>query len=71
MCDPEGGGGTGGPDPPPLKNHKNLGFLSNTGLDSLKITKLPRQHLMFDHHRHASETPFKWRFAGGPMMASL
>ena len=24
---------------------------------------------MFGHHRHASETPFKWRFAGGPMMA--
>ena len=23
-------GGTGGPDPP-LKNHKNIGFLSNTG----------------------------------------
>ena len=22
-----------------------------------------------DHHRSASETPFKWRFAGGPMMA--
>ena len=21
------------------------------------------------HHRSASETPFKWRFAGGPMMA--
>ena len=21
------------------------------------------------HHRPASETPFKWRFAGGPMMA--
>ena len=25
---------TGGPDP--LENHKNIGFLSNTGLDSLK-----------------------------------
>ena len=22
-----------------------------------------------DHHRPASETPFKWRFAGVPMMA--
>ena len=21
------------------------------------------------HHRPASETPFNWRFAGGPMMA--
>ena len=33
-----GGGGTGGSDPP-LKNHKNLGFLSNTGLDPLKNHK--------------------------------
>ena len=31
-----GGGGTEGLDPPPLKNHKNIGFLSNTGSDRLK-----------------------------------
>ena len=40
--DPEGGGGQGVRTP--LKNHKNIkniGFLSNTGLDPLKITKLP------------------------------
>ena len=24
---------------------------------------------MVDHYRHASEMPFQWRFAGGPMMA--
>ena len=24
---------------------------------------------MLGHHWHASETPFKWRFAGGPMTA--
>ena len=30
----------------PLKNHKNIWFLSNTGPDPLKITKLPCQHLM-------------------------
>ena len=24
---------------------------------------------MLGHHRSASETPFKWRFAGGPIMA--
>ena len=63
--------GTGGPDPPPLKNHKNKGFLSNTGPDPLKIEKLPSQHSMLGHHRPApiSETPCKWRFAGGPMIA--
>ena len=39
--------GTGGPGPPPLNNHKNIGFLSNyTGRDPLKITKLPKQHSM-------------------------
>ena len=55
----------------PLKNHKNIGFLSNTGPDLLKITKLQRQHSKNDHYRHANETQFKWRFTGGPMMARL
>ena len=69
FADPEGG--TGGPDPPPLKNHKNIGFLSNTGQDPLKNHKatVPSQNSMLGHHRHVSKTPFKWRFAGGPMMA--
>ena len=26
---------------------------------------------MFGHYRPASETPFKWRFVGGPMMSRL
>ena len=60
--DPGGGGGTGGP---------GLGFLSNSGPDPIKVTKLPSQHSMLSHHWHASETPFKWRFAGGPMMVRL
>ena len=55
----------------PLKNHKNIGFPSSTGPDPLKITKLPSQYSMLGHHRHASETPFKWRFAGWQMMARL
>ena len=38
-ADPEGGGGVAGPDPSPLKNHKNIGFLSNTGPDPLKNHK--------------------------------
>ena len=36
------GGGEQGPNPP--VNHKNIGFLSNTGLDPLKIKKLLSQH---------------------------
>ena len=36
-------GGAGGRDPPPLlKDHKKLGFLSNTGLDPLKKCKATR-----------------------------
>ena len=67
-ADPEGATGVRTP-PPPLENHKDIGFYSNTGQDPLKITKLPSQHSMLGHDRHASETPFKWRFAGEPMMA--
>ena len=44
----------------------------------MKITKLKgsfeilvRQHSMFGYHPPARETPLKWRFAGGPMMATL
>ena len=49
---------TVGPDPPPpLKNDKNIGFLSRTDPDPLKITKLPSQHSMLGHHWHARETP--------------
>ena len=54
---------------PPLKNHKNIGSLSNTGPDSLKLTKLPRPDSMLGHHRHASETLFKLRFACKPITA--
>ena len=62
--------GAGGRPPPSLKNHKNIGFLSHTGPDPLKkITTLPSQYSMLGHHRPASETPFQWRFADGPLMA--
>ena len=36
------GGGTGGPDSPPLKEHIKIGFLSNTGQDPLKNRKATR-----------------------------
>ena len=62
--DPEGG--TGGPDPP--RKSQKYRFLSNTDPDPLKIVKLPSQLSIFGHNRHASETPFKWWFAGGPKM---
>ena len=56
-ADPDGGRGSG----PHLENYKHIGFLSNTGPDPLKITKLPSQYSMLGHHQLASETPFKIR----------
>ena len=64
----EGGMGSG----TPLENHKNIVFASNTGADTLKNPKTTaKQHSMFGHHRHASKTPFKWRFACGLIMTRL
>ena len=63
-CADQGGGEGGQGVWTPLKNHKNIVFLSNTGRDPLKIAKLTSQHSMFGHHRHASEMPFKLCFAG-------
>ena len=42
---------------PSLKNHKNIGFPSNTGPDPIKVECWA-----------ILGTPAKWRFAGGPMM---
>ena len=42
------------PPPPPLKNHKNIGFPSNNGQEPQKITKLPSQHSMVGHYWHAN-----------------
>ena len=50
-----GGGERAGEPPPPLKSHKNIGCLCNTGPDPLKITKLPSQHSMLGYHLPASE----------------
>ena len=60
-----GGGGTGGPDPP-LKNHKIIGFSSNTGPDLLKkcwaiIGTPAKHHLMV----------FRWWADDGPIIVVL
>ena len=55
----EGGGGGSAP----LKNHKNIGFLSNTGPDPLKNYKATKPAFNV-----GPSSAFKWRFAGGPMM---
>ena len=45
-------GGTGGLDP--LKNHKNLGFLSNTGPDPLKNHKATKPAFNVGYLDHLS-----------------
>ena len=40
-------------------------FLVNEGGERIQITQKAGRH------RPASETPFRWRFAGGPMIAQL
>ena len=47
--------GSGQP-PPPLKHHKNIGFLIKTGPDPLNNCKASSQHSKLFHHRPASET---------------
>ena len=70
MCGSRGGGGGGGRGSgPPLKNHKNIGFLSNTGPDPLKNHKATKPAFsvvpLSAHQRNA----ILWRLAGGPMIA--
>ena len=67
FADPEVGG-QGSRPTPPLRNHKGMGFLSKNGPDPLSNHKGTKTAFNVGHHRPASETPFKWRFAGGPMM---
>ena len=53
------------------KNNKSIGFLSNTGTDPLKKDKATKPAFNVGPTSHASETPFKWRFIGKPMMVRL
>ena len=66
--------GTGGPEsPPPLKNHKNIGFLSNIGQDPLKNHKAGKLALKLGPQLHASEIliAFRWWADKGPLIAAL
>ena len=63
-----GGGGRGSGHP--LKNYRNIGYPSNIDPDSGPENS-QSQHSMLGNHGPASETPFKWRFTCGPMMAHL
>ena len=66
-ADPEGGRGSGHP----LKKYKNKGFPSNTGPDPLKIQSYQASIQCCAIISTQAKRHFKWRFAGGPMMARL
>ena len=59
--------GDKGSGPLPPENHKNVGFLGNTGPDPIKSQNYQAsQHSMLGQHWHA-----KWRFSGRPIIARL
>ena len=63
-ADSEGGGAGGTGPPPPLKNHKNIGFPSN-----IDPTKLPGQHSFVGHY-HISMA-FRWRADVCPLLVAF
>ena len=50
-----------------LIDHKKIGLLSNTGPDPLQNRKATRPEFNV-RPSSGSETPFKWPFAGGPLL---
>ena len=63
-------GGTRGLDPS-LKNNKNIGFLSNTGPDPLKITKSAINVGLSSAHRPSPNPPPKNVVKVGPPLIKL
>ena len=65
-------GGAESPDPP-LKNHKNIGFLCITGLDPLENHKATKPAFNVGPasacERKAISMAFRWRAHGGPFIA--
>ena len=55
----------------PLENHKTIGFLNNTGLDFMENHKATKPAFNVGLSAARQRTPFKWRFAGVPMMPAL
>ena len=63
-------GGRGGPDSL-LKNHKRIGFLSETGLDPLKTHKATQSAFnvgpSLARHQNAIIMTFRWLANDGPL----
>ena len=66
--------GTGGPDPPPHKNHKNIEFLCNTGQDPLENHKAARSAFNVGPSTvcwRAYDRPLKVVFGSSPPFINL
>ena len=60
--------GDRGPGPPPLKNHKNIGFISNTDPDPHKIHKAFHVGPSSARQQNAILMAFRWRADDGPLI---
>ena len=56
---------------PPLKNHKAIGFLSNTGPDSHKNHKATKPAFNAGPSSHNSEMAFCWQADDGPLLVVI
>ena len=54
-----------------MVNHNAMGFLSKTGPDPLENHKATKAAFKFGPLSARQGTSFKWRLAGGPIMAGL
>ena len=60
--------GDRGSGPPPPEKSQKIEFLAILVRIPCETTKLPSQLSMLGHHQPASETPFRWRADGGPLI---
>ena len=65
-ADPERGGEPGGL-PPPLKNHKNIGFLSNACPDLLKNYKATKPAFNVGPSSAGQQNAIRWWTDDGPL----
>ena len=56
---------------PPLKNHKNIGFLSNTALDSLLNKRAYNVGPTFARQRNAISMAFRWQANDGLLLVEF
>ena len=70
MCGSRGGGGGQGVWTP-LKNHKNIGFPSNTGLDPLKNHKATKPAFNVEPSSTRQQNAFRWQADEGPLLVQF